>query len=571
MTTFVDVLSRHAQESPQRRIFTFLDHDGGEAATLDYGQLDGRAREVAVALQERELAGERALVVYPPGIEFIEALFGCVYAGAIAVPCPPPDPGRKYAGPRMRQLVADATPRVVLTVGGVEGSIREVLGADAPEIVSTDAELGADPEAWSDPGSAAGDVVVLQYTSGSTAVPRGVMVTHDNVLDNCEFIAEGLDLDDAPVGGVMWLPPYHDMGLIGGMFSPVHTGRAMTLMSPVAFLLDPLAWLRAISQRRATTSGGPNFAFDLCVRRSTPEQREGLDLSCWKTAYNGAEPVRPETIEAFSEAFAPFGFERSAFYPCYGLAEATLMVTGPEKGPPPRVMVAAAAELEQGAFVAGGDAEPSIRLTSCGRPRPGAQVRIVDPDSHEPCADATIGEVWVAGRSVAAGYWDREPETRATFDARLAADGDGPFLRTGDLGFILDGELYVTGRIKELLVVDGRALYPATIELAVEAAVPALRHNCSAAFLIEAGENRRLGLVAEVREDHGALESVYEAMRAAVKGRFELELGAICLIEPRTIPRTSSGKTQRGRCRELFLRGGLRSVGEWLDTAEPGT
>jgi acyl-CoA synthetase (AMP-forming)/AMP-acid ligase II len=566
MTTFVELLHGRAGDLPLQRIFTFLDHEGNEAAALDYGQLDRRAREIAAALQGRELAGERALVVYPPGIEFIEALYGCVYAGVIAVPCPPPDPGRKYAGPRMRQLVADATPRVVLTVGAVEGSIREVLAGEGPENVATDAELGADPEAWSDQGSSPDDIVVLQYTSGSTAVPRGVMISHDNIIDNCEFIADGLDLGEGP-GGVMWLPPYHDMGLVGGIFSPVHTGRTMTLMSPVSFLLDPLSWLRAISRLRATTSGGPNFAFDLCVRRSTPEQREGLDLSCWETAYNGAEPVRPETIEAFSEAFAPFGFERSAFYPCYGLAEATLMVTGPEKGPPPRVLAARAAELEQGRFAAGGDAQPSIRLTSCGRARPGAVVRIVDPDSHEPCPDATIGEIWVAGRSVAAGYWDREPETRATFDARLVAGDDGSFLRTGDLGFLVDGELYVTGRIKELLVIDGRALYPATIELAVEAAVPALRHNCSAAFLIEAGESRRLALVAEVREDHDALESVYEAMRAAVKDRFELELGAICLIEPRTIPRTSSGKTQRGRCRELFMRGRLQAVGEWLDVA----
>jgi acyl-CoA synthetase (AMP-forming)/AMP-acid ligase II len=566
VTTFVDVLRERTEQAPERRIFTFLDHEGNDAATLDYAELDRRARELAALLQTRELAGERALLVYPPGVDFIVAMFGCVYAGTLAVPCPPPDPGRKYAGPRMKTIVADATPRVVLTAAAVAPSIGEVLGAEPPDVVATDQPLGTDPADWKPPGTGAGDIALLQYTSGSTAVPRGVMVTHDNILDNCEFIAEGFDFDDQS-GGVMWLPPYHDMGLMGGMFSPVHSRRPMTLMSPISFLLDPLSWLRAVSDRRATTSGGPNFAFDLCVRRSTPEQREGLDLSCWETAYNGAEPVRPETMEAFAEAFGPHGFDRAAFYPCYGLAEATLMVTGPEHGMPPTILSAQTPELERGMFVPSEDAETSVRLTSCGEPRPGAQVQIVDPDRHEPLPDGAIGEIWVTGRSVAPGYWAREPETAATFGATLAGGDGAPFLRTGDFGFLADGELYVTGRIKEVLVIDGRALYPATIELAVEGAVPALRHNCSAAFLIEAGANRRLALVSEIRDGEDDLDSVYEAMRDAAAARFDLELGAICLIEPRTIPRTSSGKTQRGHCRELFLRGGLKSVGEWLDTA----
>ena len=566
MTTFAEILRDRAAADPGHTIFTFLDHDRSEAAALSFGELDRRAREIGAMLQGRGLAGERALLVFPPGVEFIAALYGCVYAGTAAVPCPPPDPGRKYAGPRMQTITGDARPAIVLTTAATAASIGEVLGAAAPPLSVTDAALEADAEDWTSPATRPDDVALLQYTSGSTAVPRGVMVSHDNILDNCEFIAEGFEFDDSS-GGVMWLPPYHDMGLIGGMFSPVHSRRPMTLMSPVSFLIDPLGWLRAISDRRATTSGGPNFAFDLCVRRSTPAEREGLDLSCWQTAYNGAEPVRPETLDAFAEAFGPFGFERSAFYPCYGLAEATLMVTGPEHGRPPRILSADTAALERGQF-APLDGEGAVRLTSCGRPRPGAEVRIVDPDSGEPCADGVIGEVWVAGRSVAAGYWDREHETRATFAATLA-DGNGPFLRTGDLGFLESGELYVTGRTQELLVIDGRAIYPASIELAVEAAVPALRHNCSAAFLIEAGAGRRLALVSEIRDEHNGLAEVYAAMREAVAERFGLELGAICLIEPRTIPRTSSGKTQRGRCRELFLRGGLQAVGEWLDTVGP--
>jgi acyl-CoA synthetase (AMP-forming)/AMP-acid ligase II len=391
------------------------------------------------------------------------------------------------------------------------------------------------------------------------------MVTQANILDNCEYIGEGLDLDDES-GGVMWLPPYHDMGLVGGMFSPVHSRRPMTLMSPISFLFDPLSWLRAISDRRASASGGPNFAFDLCVRRSTPEQREGLDLSSWETAYNGAEPVRPETMEAFAEAFAPAGFRASAFYPCYGLAEATLMVSGGDKATAPVPLAADLPALQRGRFVAPSDPSQAVRVTSCGRARAGARFRIVDPDALEPLPDGEIGEIWVAGPSVAAGYWNRDAETEATFAARLA-DGAGPFLRTGDLGFVHAGELYPTGRIQELLVVDDRMLYPADVERAAEAAVPALRHNCSAAFLFEAGPTTRLAIVSEVREQTGDLEAVYTGIRHALAEKFGLDVGAICLIEPRTIPRTSSGKTQRNRCRELFLRGGLEAVGEWLDTA----
>jgi acyl-CoA synthetase (AMP-forming)/AMP-acid ligase II len=555
------LLHHKAAEAADHRIFTFLGHDLAPAGEHTYGSLDRRAREVAAGLAGLE--GERALVVFQPGLEFIEALYGCLYAGVIAVPCPPPDPGRKYAGPRIRTIVRDATPRVVLSPAALQESIAEVLAegqgvADRPELVATDAASGDAPPVTAD----AGDVAVVQYTSGSTNVPRGVMVSHANVLDNCEFIGEGMELE-RDGGGLMWLPPYHDMGLIGGMFSPVHSGRPMTLMSPISFLMDPLNWLRAIGRYGASASGGPNFAFDLCVRRGTEADREGLNLSTWTTAYNGAESVRPETMEAFAEAFAPHGFRRGAFYPCYGLAEATLMVSGGDKAAGPASLAVDAAALEQGRHEPASE-DRSIRLTSCGVPRPGAQVAIVDPDTREPVAGETIGEVWISGPSVGLGYWARETETASVFDAHTA-DGQGPFLRSGDLGFLSDGELYITGRISEVLVLDGRALYPTDVEGAAEAASSTLRHNCAAAFLIETGGRRRAALVAEVREDEEDLDAVYAAIRDGVRERLGIDLGAICLISPRTIPRTSSGKTRRGECRELFLRGQLASVGEWLD------
>jgi acyl-CoA synthetase (AMP-forming)/AMP-acid ligase II len=362
----------------------------------------------------------------------------------------------------------------------------------------------------------------------------------------------------------MWLPPYHDMGLVGGMFSPMHSGRPMTLMSPMSFLIDPLLWLRAITKYRASASGGPNFAFDLCVRRGTEDARDGLDLSSWTTAYNGAEPVLPDTMEAFSAAYEPYGFDPAAFYPCYGLAEATLMVSGGDRSATPEPLVVDATALEQGT-VEPPSGERAGRLTSCGVPRPGARVVIVDPDTREPVDERVVGEIWISGSSVGAGYWDREAETDSVFGARLADSDDGPFLRTGDLGFLNDGELFITGRIKEVLVLGGRALYASDIERAAEAAAPALRHNCGAAFLIETGGRQRAALVNEVREDTDDLDAVYTDVRDGVSERLGIDLAAITLIAPRTILRTSSGKTRRGEVRELFLRGQLDAVGEWLD------
>ncbi len=453
---------------------------------------------------------------------------------------------------------------MILSPQALQQSIREVLAEgdinEPPRLVASDA---GGPEAVEPVASRPDDVAVLQYTSGSTSVPRGVMVSHANVLDNCEFIAEGMDLE-ADRGGLMWLPPYHDMGLIGGMFSPMHSGRPMTLMSPLAFLVDPLNWLRAITKFRASASGGPNFAFDLCVRRSDPASREGLDLSSWTTAYNGAESVRAETMSAFAEAFAPCGFDPAAFYPCYGLAEATLMVSGGEKHSLAAALDADADALEQGRYEAAGEGR-ARRLTSCGIPRPGAQVVIVDPETREPCPDETIGEIWISGPSVGLGYWEREAETASVFGARIAGSDRGPFLRSGDLGFLNEEELYITGRITEVLVIDGRALYPTDVEAVAEESSAALRHNCAAAFLIEAGGRQRPALVAEVRADESDLAAVYNAVRQGVRERLDLDLAAICLIEPRTIPRTTSGKTRRSECRELYLRGRLASVGEWLD------
>ncbi len=541
---------------PGHRIFTFLGDDLEPIGSLTYAELDERARAIAAELSGT--AGKAALLVFAPGLEFVEALYGCLYAGAIAVPCAPPDPGRQFAAPRMRTIVADATPEVVVSPAALQASITEVLGEDRPRLVATDAASGDFAQVAVDPG----DVAVLQYTSGSTNVPRGVMITHANVLDNCGFIGSTMNLDrDGRT--LIWLPPYHDMGLIGGLFSPLHTNRPISLMSPLTFLADPLNWLRAIGRYSITESGGPNFAYDLCVSRAATADIGDIDLRSWEAAYDGAEVVRPETLDGFADTFRPCGFRRSAFYPCYGLAEATLFVTGRARDAEVTVVQADAVALEEGRFEPA-SGERSVRLTGCGSPRVGAEVAIVDPDTRERCPDGVVGEIWICGANVARGYWGRDVETQSAFGARIAGGAEA-MLRSGDLGFVHGGELFVTGRLAEVLVIDERELYPTDLEAVAEDAAPELRHNCGAAFMIEAGGRARPVLVAEVRAGVGDPDAVCIAIRDRLHDQLGVELAAISLIAPHTIPRTTSGKTRRNECRELFLRGQLAPVAEWLD------
>ena len=462
-------------------------------------------------------------------------------------------------------MATDAEPRAVLTTLGVEPAIREVLSGhpsgDVRFLVTDTPEIG-DAEDWREPGLSGDDVALLQYTSGATRLPRGVVVTHANLLENCAHIDRAFSFGDGD-RVALWLPPFHDMGLIGSVFQPVASGVPAVLLAPATFLTDPMSWLRAISRHRATVAGGPDFAYDLLVRRTNPAQRASVDLSSWELAFNGAELVHAETMEAFSEAFAPAGFRREAFYPCYGLAEATLMVTGGRRLDGAVVREADAAALDQGLFVppsGDGRAKPVV---GCGRPTPDSRVLVVDPDTATERAHGEVGEIWVSGSSVSAGYWNREAETTATFEATLAESNQGPFLRTGDLGFIADGELFVTGRIADLIAVGERVLYPTDIEAACTDAVPALRTGGAAAFTIEREGDEQVALVAEVREGTGAHGEVITAVRMALSQRFELDPAAIVLIEPRTLPRTTSGKVQRARCRSLLLKGGLETVARW--------
>ncbi len=561
--TLIDLLRLRAASAPERTVYTFLTDGEVEAGHLTHAELDRAARRIAAALRAVAPPGERALLLFPPGLEFIAAFFGCLYAGVVAVPAYPPHPRRE--SPRLRAIARDATPRVVLTTASLAAAASGA--ARTPELagavwLATDALPESLPE-WDGRGPAPDDLAFLQYTSGSTALPKGVMVTHANLMHNERMIRAAFAQDESSVV-VGWLPLYHDMGLIGNVLQPLFCGGRCVLMAPVAFLQRPRRWLEAVSRYGATTSGGPNFAYDLCVRRVPAEEREGLDLSSWRVAFSGAEPVRAETLERFAAAFAGSGFRRNSFYPCYGLAEATLFVSGGTSGSGFRAAAVDAAALERHEAVPASAASPARDLVACGRAWEGQRIAVVDPATGAELPPGRIGEIWVSGPSVALGYWNRPEQTAQDFGAALAGEVAGPrFLRTGDLGFERGGELFVTGRLKDLVILRGRNHYPQDLELTAERAHPGLRSAGAAAFAIDLDGEERLALVCEVERRPGAtVEEIAGAARRAIVEEHEVQVERIVLVRAGTIPKTSSGKIQRHACRAALLGGTLEVVGE---------
>ncbi|MCX4767466.1 fatty acyl-AMP ligase [Streptomyces sp. NBC_01275] len=578
--SLVDLLTMHATHQPDRTAYRYLatgDCDG-EIQEISYARLAVRSRAVAAWLQERGLAGSRAMLLYPPGLEFVCGYLGCLAAGVVAVPGVPPQ-GRSHnhrALTRMKRLIADADAKVIL--GG-----REVIAAlgetaehlpELDEITCVVTEDIPDEAAasWREPDLADDSVAFLQYTSGSTSAPRGVVVTHGNLTDNERIIAARMghtpDVIAAHDGEmfVSWLPVYHDMGLIGPVLNTVYLGVTATLFSPLHFLQRPDRWLTAISRYRPHTSGGPNFAYELALKHATPELLDGLDLGSWKVAFNGAEPVRAATLRRFAETFAPAGFRREALYPCYGLAEATLLVTGGTVGAPPVLHGGNGhgnGEVDRGGNAEGhGGRNEDVAAVGCGRPADGVTLVIADPELRRERPEGEVGEIWVQGASVARGYWRNALATREHFRATLPGH-EGRFLRTGDLGFLRDGELFVTGRLKDLMVVDGRNHYPQDLELSAETAHPALRPGCTAAFCVDSGvEGEQPVLVAELAPDAvGEAEQVTDLIRAAIGEAHGLSVHDVVLVDPGTIPKTSSGKIQRHASRAAYLDGALRVVG----------
>jgi len=576
--TLVERLRSRALRQPDRLAYAFLSDGETTEVRMSYGELDRRASAIAARLSSIAEPGERMLLLYPPGLPFIAALFGALRAGVIAVPVYPPHSSRvDRALPRLVGIARNARPVAALTTASLLSLVerfRDSAGElSGMRVLATD-ELDTDgTEPWQEPAVDASTLAFLQYTSGSTGSPRGVMLTHGNVLHNQGMLQAAFGLTEESVI-VSWLPHFHDMGLTGNLLHALYVGAPCILMSPLDFLQRPVRWLEAISRYRGTLSYGPNSAYELCARKVSPEQRAGLDLRSWTVAVNGAEPVNADTLARFAEAFAPCGFRRQAFHPGYGLAEATLIVTGGRSGIEPLVRFADTGALGRHEMALTRErTRDSTAVVACGHGAPDQTIAIVDPETRRVCAADRIGEIWVAGPSIAGGYWNRPEESEATFGARLADSGEGPYLRTGDLGFLADGELFITGRLKDLLIIRGRNHYPQDIEATVGGAHSGLRPGAGAAFSVVVEGEERVVVVQEVERQlskagRAELQGVMQAVRTAIADHHELEVYAMRLLPPGAISKTSSGKIQRHACRERYLAGGFEAVAEWTLTPE---
>ena len=564
-TSLIDCLRYWTDKQPHATVYCYTDGES-EETKLTFAEFDHRARAIAGRLTDFGLAGERALLLYPPGLDFIVAYFGCLYAGCVAVPAFPPRRNRNMT--RIQAISDDAEAKVALTLSDVadrsEGMLDEAPHLKQLAWIATD-KISADAGRNFTPQNIRSDqLAMLQYTSGSTGTPKGVMLSHANLMSNVQIITYGFE-PTRTGSGLSWLPTYHDMGLVGGVLMSMYCGRPSVLMSPMAFLQKPIRWLQGITKYKTTISGGPNFAYDLCTQKITDEQLAGLDLSSWEVAFNGAEPVRADTLARFAERFAPVGFRANSFYPCYGMAETTLIVTGGHKGVEPVIRNFDGKLLDKREVQSVSADDPSARpLVGCGRVLPGEKVAIVDADTFAALPEDRIGEIWVQSPSVAQGYWKKPEATAATFHARIAGAEDGNYLRTGDLGFMDGGQLFVTGRLKDLIIVRGVNRYPQDIEMTVERASARINAGEVAAFSVDLAGRERLIIVAEVERARSSnWDDVIAAVRADVAAEHELPADAVILVRFGSIPKTSSGKIQRHACREDFFSDSLQIVAQW--------
>jgi acyl-CoA synthetase (AMP-forming)/AMP-acid ligase II len=564
-TSLVELLHCRAAEQPDDRAFVFLDDRGNEVQAMSFATLKRRALGVARQLTARGEPGDRALLLFPPGLDFIVAFFGCLSAGIIAVPGMVPR--RNSARDATDSIVADCSPRFALTTAnlftGARDDLAQRFAGTGTEWLSLDDSDAAPPELI-DVRPGREDIALLQYTSGSTAEPKGVMVSHANLLANLEMIriATGNTRRSTHVS---WVPLYHDMGLILNALGSFHVGATCVLMAPVGFMQRPLNWLRAIHAYRAEVAGGPNFAFDLCVSRYRAEQMAGIDLSCWKIACNAAETVRAETIERFAATFAPYGFDPHAVWPGYGMAEATVQISAGRRGRGPVVRTVSSPGLRRHRAEPPAEPGDAQRVVGCGKVVADEQITVVDPETEKPLPPLHVGEIWTTGPHIARGYWRNSEATREAFGDRIAGQDAPQWLRTGDLGFLdEDGEVFITGRRKELIIVRGINHYPQDIEDTVQRCHPALRPHGGAAFaaLDNAGAEA-LVVVQEVErtERHRVSgNDLVATIREAIVNEHDIAPWRIVLIRPGALPKTTSGKIQRALTRRLWLDGSLEAL-----------
>ncbi|MGP4002226.1 fatty acyl-AMP ligase [Streptomyces sp. 8N706] len=577
-TTLVELCRYRASREPDRRMFAFLENGVEESDSLTLAQLDARARAIAVHLSRQAPPGARAVLSYPPGLDFVSAFFGCLYAGLIAVPAPPVlRVGVDDRYTRFQAIINSCRPDLLLSNGSrlnrVEALLKGMSTPRRPTPVATDEISETDAYGWNAPRIGPDTVAYLQYTSGTTGPPRGVELTHGNVLHNLSLIlANGSRATDdvnrlPPV--VSWLPVFHDMGLITGVLQPIYVGYDAALMPPTAFAQHPVNWLRAISDRGAGISSAPSFGYELCLRRISEEQLRSLDLSGWRIAVVANEPVRAEMIDQFSAMLAPFGFRREAFFPSYGMAESTVMLSGGPVEPEPVIRRFDAVALAKGKVQRAGPEDEARRLVGLGQLHPSMTIAVVHPETGEPCAPDETGEILASGPSIGTSYWNAPEETARTLNATVRGHDGRRFLRTGSLGFLDGGQLFVTCRVADLIVVDGMQHYPYDIEATAEEGHAAIREGRCCAFTVQDGQRARLVVLAEINSRYSVVADsapdtpsgvrvkvgageVEEAVREAVFAGHGLLVDDVLLVKAGALPFTTSGKLQRAQCRSRY-------------------
>ena len=563
--SLVEVLMYRASLQGSRTAFRYLSQANGQEKKISYAELDRSAREIAVQLLQRGKSGDPVVLLYPSSLEYVAAFMGCLYAGFIAVPLYPPRPNQKLY--RAGKVIADCGCRIALTNTAALATVKAYLSGEVGfkqiEVLASDAITNIDADSWKAPLPVPESIAFLQYTSGSTGTPRGVMVSHASLMANQRTITTASGTNECDTF-VTWLPIYHDMGLIG-LLMDIFCGFETVVIPSTGFVRDPIWWLEMITRFGATLSGGPNFAYELCCDRITEQRLAGLDLSSWRLAFNGAEPVRPETLSRFAKTFEPAGFQPNVFWPCYGMAEATLFITAGNHASKPTTAAFEQEAIGLNRVVSAKDGQDgAVSLASCGSPQLSDRVVIVDPQTHLVVPEDGVGEIWVKSSGAASGYWQQPELTQETFAATLADSGMGPFLRTGDLGFLHRGELFITGRLKDLVILRGRNYYPQDLEHSAQLAHPALRGDAAAAFTVFRESMEQLVLVMEVARTWVRKldkEQVFAAVRAAISEDHELQVSEIVLLRPGRILKTSSGKIQRRANKAAYLTGKMVSMG----------
>ena len=561
-SSLIDVLLHRAAEQGNTIVFTFLKDGEIEETSLTFSELNNEAIRVAVTLQSKFDSGDRVLLAFPAGLEFVIAFIGCLYAGIIAVPIA--SPRYKKHSPQLLSILNNSKAKALLSTSKTYLRIKETIEIDAAynklPVFNVDDFEKADLKRWQKPEISDDTIAFLQYTSGSTGNPKGIMVGHSNIMHNAEYIKHIHHTSEKSVA-VTWIPNFHDMGLIDGIIQPIYTGFKSYLMSPASFLRRPVKWLNAISKYQATHCGGPNFAYDLCVQKITSDEVNSLNLSSWNNAYCGAEVVRKKTIDGFVEKFKKCGFKFKSFHPCFGLAETTLVATGGIYGEEPVVCSIQAEALKENKIVeVTEDSEKRIELLGNGRAWDTMKVEIVDAETHEICPIDQVGEVWISGPSVTKGYWGLSDETKKIFQACVKGRPEEFYFRTGDLGFIKNETLFIVGRLKEAIIIRGQNFYPNDIEVCMHECHSALKGSAQAAFAADVDGEERLLACCEVKKEYVKnldVKDIASAIRLAVWEAHDVQVYGVLLLKPDSIPQTTSGKIKRSECREKFLNDGL--------------